>query len=188
MFLFDFCLLQTLRQQPPFCFCALSDFPVNQFNVNCLHSISTFFTQVQLPVLFGINWRALSQWACWEKRLRFDWKTHTYGLMTTWKKDFYNNIQTHDYNCLPLESMANRYFKSSFVKEKEYDKNIITHPLVKFSIVKRDQTSTKHLCVATTKNQPWLVFYRSPPRYDSHLKLWFPLSCNKDPVPCILGD
>ncbi len=59
-----FLLSQTLRHRPPFCFGALSDFPVNQFNFNFLHSISTFCTQFQLSALFGINWRALSQWAC----------------------------------------------------------------------------------------------------------------------------
>ena len=38
---------------------------MQKFNFNFLHSISTFCTQFQFSALFGINWRALSQWACW---------------------------------------------------------------------------------------------------------------------------
>ena len=33
-----------------------------------INLISTFCTQFQLFVLFGINWRALSQWTCWDER------------------------------------------------------------------------------------------------------------------------
>ncbi len=37
-----FLLPQTLRHLPPFCFGALSDFPINQFNFNFLHSFQLF--------------------------------------------------------------------------------------------------------------------------------------------------
>ena len=37
----------------------------DQFNFNSLRSISTFCTEkFQLSALFGINWHALSHWAC----------------------------------------------------------------------------------------------------------------------------